>query len=104
MEDSGGENTIQCLLEQFLGITYLKRHFQQLCEGCEMVSHASSVKHKGWEYLAVYFLLLLVVPLHQVGDLDWNNIQHNFFTFAVKLLSIIYNEKLLYNQMTIMPP
>ncbi|XP_071549261.1 mediator of RNA polymerase II transcription subunit 14 [Panulirus ornatus] len=42
--DEGGDSSLQCILEQFLGITYIKRHFQQLCEGCEVMKPVGGIE------------------------------------------------------------
>lgn len=35
--DEGSDTSLQCVVEQFLGLTYIKRHFQQLCKSCEVI-------------------------------------------------------------------
>ncbi|KAK8734774.1 hypothetical protein OTU49_005983 [Cherax quadricarinatus] len=42
--DEGGESSLQCVLEQFLGMTYIKRHFQMQCEGCELMKPVGGVE------------------------------------------------------------
>ncbi|XP_064090575.1 mediator of RNA polymerase II transcription subunit 14-like [Macrobrachium nipponense] len=97
--DEGGDNSLVCLLEQFLGMTYLKRHFQQQCR-CEGIKPLGDIEPGSIQFKTdtlscqmlvqsspAYNLVLKLQPLPEHTE-QWNSDELQVLEkfFSVKVL------------------